>query len=62
MYNHGIAQADIDAAFAASAAFFALPDEVKARTPFAGWAGGWEKEAQARRPLCRTLPPLRALT
>ena len=48
VYNHGVPQADIDAAFAASAAFFALPDDVKARTPFAGWAGGWEKEQQVR--------------
>ena len=48
VYNHGVPQEDIDAAFAASASFFALPDEVKARTPFASWAGGWEKEQQAR--------------
>ena len=48
VYNHGVPQEDIEAAFAASASFFALPDEVKARTPFASWAGGWEKEQQAR--------------
>ena len=49
VYNHGISDAVIDAAFAASRSFFALPDEEKAKTPFVGWAGGWEKEKQARR-------------
>ena len=48
VYNHGIPQEAIDAAFGASRAFFALPDADKARTPFVGWAGGWEKEQQAR--------------
>ena len=46
--NHGIPAELIDAAFAASATFFAQPDEVKALTPFAGWAGGWEKELQVQ--------------
>ena len=49
VYNHGISDAVIDDAFAASRSFFALPDEEKAKTPFVGWAGGWEKEKQARR-------------
>lgn len=48
VYNHGMPQEDIDAAFAASAEFFAQPEAVKARTPFASWAGGWEKEQQVR--------------
>ena len=48
VYNHGIPQEAIDAAFGASRAFFALPDADKARTPFVGWAGGWEKEQQVR--------------
>jgi isopenicillin N synthase-like dioxygenase len=46
VYNHGIPDDVVEAAFAASRSFFALPDEVKARTPFVGWAGGWEKEKQ----------------
>jgi hypothetical protein len=54
VYNHGLPQADIDAVFAASGEFFALPDDAKARTPFSGWNGGWEKEQQAR---CGPLPP-----
>ncbi|CAK7226518.1 hypothetical protein SBRCBS47491_006258 [Sporothrix bragantina] len=42
LVNHGIPQAVIDAQFAAAKYFFALPDEVKAKTPFdtdsnAGW-------------------------
>ncbi|CAK7230504.1 hypothetical protein SCUCBS95973_007596 [Sporothrix curviconia] len=42
LVNHGIPQAAIDAQFAAAKQFFALPDEVKAKTPFdternAGW-------------------------
>jgi isopenicillin N synthase-like dioxygenase len=46
--NHGMSQADIDAAFAASERFFALSDEVKGETPFGGWNGGWENGRQAR--------------
>ena len=48
VYNHGIPQELIDACFEASRGYFALPDEVKARTPFQGFQGGWEKEQQAR--------------
>jgi len=48
VYNHGMPQEVIDSAFAAAEKLFALPDEIKGRTPFAGWAGGWEKEAQVR--------------
>ena len=46
--NHGVPQSVIDAAFAASASYFALPDSTKGQTPFRGWAGGWEKEQQVR--------------
>jgi isopenicillin N synthase-like dioxygenase len=61
VYNHGIPAASIEAAFAASRGFFALPDADKARTPFVGWAGGWEKEQQARAAPCcaRVRPPWR---
>jgi isopenicillin N synthase-like dioxygenase len=56
VYNHGIPGEAIEAAFAASRAFFALPDAEKARTPFVGWAGGWEKEQQARGASCAAAP------
>lgn len=47
--NHGIALADIDAAFASTQRFFALPDETKARHPLKkGLNAGWESRAQVR--------------
>ena len=45
--HHGIAQADIDAAFARSAAFFAQAEATKAQWPLARNAG-WESRAQIR--------------
>ncbi len=45
--GHGIAQADIDAAFARAERLFALPREVKAQWPLARNAG-WEDKAQIR--------------
>ena len=47
--NHGIPQADVDAAFELAEAFFALPDEVKrqvARPPASN--AGWESLTQKR--------------
>lgn len=46
--NHGIPQEDVDAMFALSKNFFALPDEVKAKTPLNGKNAGWEKNTQVR--------------
>ncbi|KAF1991608.1 Clavaminate synthase-like protein [Aulographum hederae CBS 113979] len=46
--NHGIGTADIDAMFATSASFFALPDATKASVPFTTLNAGWEKNAQVR--------------
>ncbi|EKC97674.1 FAO1p [Trichosporon asahii var. asahii CBS 8904] len=46
--NHGIPQEDVDAMFAFSKRFFALPDEVKAKTPLNGKNAGWEKNTQVR--------------
>lgn len=47
--NHGIPLADIDAAFAMSASFFALPPEAKAKYPLRpGTNAGWEYKAQVR--------------
>ena len=46
--NHGISAAQIQEAFALSQEFFALPDEVKAKTPLNGKNMGWEKGAQIR--------------
>ena len=45
--GHGIAQADVDAAFARAEQLFALPREVKAQWPLARNAG-WEHKAQIR--------------
>ena len=54
LVGHGIEQADIDAAFALSARFFALPDEVKAQWPHRKADNvGWEARAQVR-PSTRT--------
>ncbi|KQS66517.1 2-oxoglutarate and iron-dependent oxygenase domain-containing protein [Modestobacter sp. Leaf380] len=47
--DHGITATDVDAAFAASQAFFALPAEVKARYPMKkGLNAGWESRSQVR--------------
>lgn len=46
--NHGIPQEDVDAMFALSERFFALSDEVKAKTPLNGKNAGWEKNTQVR--------------
>jgi len=46
--DHGIAQAAIEAQFAACEAFFALPDAVKAGVPFSRRNAGWEKRSQVR--------------
>ena len=52
--NHGIPPADIRCAFAMSEAFFALPDEIKARHPLKkAFNAGWESRAQVR-PSTRT--------
>lgn len=48
MSNHGISSEQINDAFALSQQFFALPDEVKAKTPLNGKNMGWEKGAQIR--------------
>ncbi len=49
VYNHGIDQAEIDAAFALSERFFALPEAVKAQYPLRpGMNAGWEYKAQVR--------------
>jgi isopenicillin N synthase-like dioxygenase len=46
--DHGIPLEDVQAAFDLSARFFALPDEVKAKTPLNGKNAGWEKNTQVR--------------
>lgn len=46
--NHGIPAEQIQDAFALSQQFFALPDEVKIKTPLNGKNMGWEKGAQIR--------------
>jgi isopenicillin N synthase-like dioxygenase len=49
VYNHGIPQSDIDAAFAATWRFFELPMDVKAKYPMPkGINAGWEFKAQVR--------------
>ena len=49
IFNHGIGQADVDRAFAASRAFFALPEETKAQYPLReGLNSGWESRSQVR--------------
>lgn len=49
VYNHGIAQADIDAAFETAWSFFELPAEVKSQYPMPkGTNAGWEFKAQVR--------------
>lgn len=49
VYNHGIAQADIDFAFDTAWRFFALPREIKAKYPMPkGTNAGWEFKAQVR--------------
>ena len=52
--NHGIPTEDIRRAFDMSQAFFALPDEIKARHPLKrAFNAGWESRAQVR-PSTRT--------
>ena len=46
--NHGISAEQIQDAFELSRKFFALPDEVKAKTSLNGKNMGWEKGAQIR--------------
>jgi len=46
--GHGIPKELIDAQFEASERFFSLPDDIKAKYPFASWNGGWEKMKQVR--------------
>jgi len=46
--DHGISPEDVKAAFDLSARFFALDDDIKARTPLNGKNAGWEKNAQIR--------------
>ena len=47
--DHGITPAEVDAAFAAAEAFFALPEEVKARRPLdRALNAGWESRSQVR--------------
>jgi isopenicillin N synthase-like dioxygenase len=49
LIDHGITREQVDSIFDISAAFFALPDETKARVPFsATHNAGWEKNAQIR--------------
>jgi isopenicillin N synthase-like dioxygenase len=46
--DHGISPSEVKAAFDLSARFFALDDDIKARTPLNGKNAGWEKNAQIR--------------
>ncbi len=47
--NHGFSREEMDAAFAASREFFALPESVKAQYPLRGSSNaGWESMAQVR--------------
>ncbi|MDS9469406.1 2-oxoglutarate and iron-dependent oxygenase domain-containing protein [Paracoccus sp. MBLB3053] len=49
VYNHGIPQEDIDAAFDNAWEFFELPQEIKAQYPMPkGTNAGWEFKAQVR--------------
>ncbi|SDG04565.1 isopenicillin N synthase family dioxygenase [Alloyangia pacifica] len=49
VYNHGIPEEDIDAAFDTAWEFFELPTEVKAQYPMPkGTNAGWEFKAQVR--------------
>lgn len=49
LVNHGIAQAQVDEAFAYAERFFALPAESKARRPMRpGTNAGWEYKSQVR--------------
>src|SRR5882757_1473611 len=49
LVDHGIDAADVDRAFALTEAFFALPDDVKARHRLKkGLNAGWEKLTQVR--------------
>ena len=49
VFNHGIPQEDIDAAFDTAWEFFELPREVKAQYPMPkGTNAGWEFKAQVR--------------
>ena len=49
LVDHGIDLAEVDRAFAAAEAFFALPDAVKAQYPLRkGTNAGWEKLTQVR--------------
>ncbi|KAH7920597.1 Clavaminate synthase-like protein [Leucogyrophana mollusca] len=46
--DHGISMEQIQDAFALSESFFALPDDIKAKTAHNGKNMGWEKNAQIR--------------
>ncbi|ACM38537.1 MULTISPECIES: isopenicillin N synthase family dioxygenase [Rhizobium/Agrobacterium group] len=49
VYNHGIPQQDIDAAFETAWSFFELPADIKAQYPMPkGTNAGWEFKAQVR--------------
>jgi isopenicillin N synthase-like dioxygenase len=49
LVNHGIPQSQVDRAFAESARFFSLPDDVKGAYPLRpGTNAGWEKLSQTR--------------
>ncbi|KAF2091768.1 2OG-Fe(II) oxygenase superfamily protein [Saccharata proteae CBS 121410] len=48
LVDHGIPVQDIDDMFDTSAAFFQLPDDVKATVPWGAQNVGWEKLAQIR--------------
>ncbi|MDO5289992.1 MAG: 2OG-Fe(II) oxygenase family protein [Pseudomonadota bacterium] len=49
LINHGIAQAEVDEAFAMAQRFFDLPDDIKARWPHRKADNvGWESRAQVR--------------
>ncbi|MGV1894301.1 MULTISPECIES: isopenicillin N synthase family dioxygenase [Rhizobium/Agrobacterium group] len=49
VYNHGIPQHDIDAAFETAWSFFELPADIKAQYPMPkGTNAGWEFKAQVR--------------
>ncbi len=49
VYNHGIPQEHVDMAFAMSARFFDLPEDIKAKYPLkSGTNAGWEYKAQVR--------------
>ncbi|WP_299538326.1 isopenicillin N synthase family oxygenase [uncultured Streptomyces sp.] len=49
IHHHGIGQDEVDAAFAAAEAFFALPEDVKSRYSLRkGTNSGWESRSQVR--------------